>query len=350
MKRITKILALSLVLLVGCAFTIPAATGTLESHAAAKVKISKTKATVIKGTTLQLKIKGSKKKAKWTTSKKSVATVNKKGKVTAKKAGKATITAKIGKKKYKCKITVKNPTVKISKTSLTAKTGTSAKLTASTNGKSKRITWKSSNSKIASVTSKGVVYANRAGSATITASANGVSARCKVTVKTPVDPLGSRTNPANPWNGVTVNTEYGQVYFKLQSVYKGAAAIDQLTAMNEWESWKADEYAEYPNTTIMLIKFDVRAVSGYTVSPLTGMDDVLNPYYLFDSSCSKTINTIHGTSMTNDYESQDWTSLKLYNGAHSDMYMILFMPNELNSFSNYIFTKDSSQYWIKYTF
>jgi len=46
------------------------------------------------------------KKPKWSSSKKSVATVSKKGKVVAKKAGSATITAKIGKKKYKCKVKV----------------------------------------------------------------------------------------------------------------------------------------------------------------------------------------------------------------------------------------------------
>ncbi|MCQ4636834.1 Ig-like domain-containing protein [Anaerovorax odorimutans] len=106
MKRIAKITALCLVLFVGCAFTIPAMAGTLESHAASKIKLSKTKATVTKGKTLQLKVKGTKKKVKWTSSKKSVATVSKKGKVIAKKTGKTIITAKVGKKKLKCKITV----------------------------------------------------------------------------------------------------------------------------------------------------------------------------------------------------------------------------------------------------
>ena len=46
------------------------------------------------------------KKIKWSSSKKSVATVSSKGKVKAKKAGTAKITAKIGKKKLTCKVTV----------------------------------------------------------------------------------------------------------------------------------------------------------------------------------------------------------------------------------------------------
>lgn len=57
-------------------------------------------------------MKGTKKKVKWSSSKKKVATVSAKGKVKAKKKGKTTIIAKVGKKKYKCKITVKNKRVK----------------------------------------------------------------------------------------------------------------------------------------------------------------------------------------------------------------------------------------------
>ncbi len=107
MKRTSKIIALCMVLFVTGTFTLPAQMETMEAHAASKVKISKTKATLTQGQTLQLKVKGTKKKAKWSSSKKSVATVNKKGKVTAKKPGKATITAKVGKKALKCKIIVK---------------------------------------------------------------------------------------------------------------------------------------------------------------------------------------------------------------------------------------------------
>lgn len=77
-------------------------------------KISKKKATLEMGDTLNLKVTGTGQKAKWTTSNKKVAIVNKKGKVTAKKAGSATITAKVGSKKLTCKIKVKVPAPKIS--------------------------------------------------------------------------------------------------------------------------------------------------------------------------------------------------------------------------------------------
>ncbi|MDO4169833.1 MAG: Ig-like domain-containing protein [Lachnospiraceae bacterium] len=77
-----------------------------ETVKAASVKLNTNLVTTTVKKTYQLKIKGTKKKAKWTTGNKKVATVNKKGKVTAKGVGNTTITAKIGKKKYTCKVYV----------------------------------------------------------------------------------------------------------------------------------------------------------------------------------------------------------------------------------------------------
>lgn len=76
-------------------------------QATGKVKISKSTATIYVGETLSLKVYGTGKKVKWSTSNKKIATVSKKGKVTAKKKGNVTIKAKVGKKTYRCKITVK---------------------------------------------------------------------------------------------------------------------------------------------------------------------------------------------------------------------------------------------------
>jgi len=75
---------------------------------AASVKISSTKKTMYKGYTYKLKVTGTNKIVKWSTSDKSKATVNSNGKVYAKKNGKVTITAKVGSKKYNCKVTIKN--------------------------------------------------------------------------------------------------------------------------------------------------------------------------------------------------------------------------------------------------
>lgn len=76
--------------------------------AKAKPKLNKKKITLTVGEKVKLKVKNAgKKKVKWKTSSKKVAKVNKKGVVKAKKVGKATITAKVGKKSFKCKVTVK---------------------------------------------------------------------------------------------------------------------------------------------------------------------------------------------------------------------------------------------------
>jgi len=89
-------------------FMAPQAPELMAAKKSKKVQLNKKKATLYVGEKLQLKVKNTKKKAKWSTSKKAVATVTKKGKVTAKKKGTAKITAKIAKKKYVCKLTVKN--------------------------------------------------------------------------------------------------------------------------------------------------------------------------------------------------------------------------------------------------
>lgn len=140
--------------------------------------ISKKSKTIAKGNTYTLKVTGTKKKVKWTSSNKKIAIVDKTGKVKAIKTGKVTISAKVGNKKYKCNVKVVNP--KISKTSKTMVKGTTYALKVT--GTTSKVTWTSSNKKIAKVTSKGKVTALKAGTATITASVNGKRLRCIVKV------------------------------------------------------------------------------------------------------------------------------------------------------------------------
>ena len=73
---------------------------------AASPKLSKTRLELMKGATYKLKVKNTKAKVTWKSSKKSVATVSSKGVVTAKKKGNATITATVSGKSYKCKVYV----------------------------------------------------------------------------------------------------------------------------------------------------------------------------------------------------------------------------------------------------
>lgn len=84
--------------------------GAVPVSAKAKPKLNKTYITIAKKSTYKLKLTGTKKKVKWSSSKKKVATVNKSGKVTAKKSGTTYVTAKVGKKKYRCKVCVRSKT------------------------------------------------------------------------------------------------------------------------------------------------------------------------------------------------------------------------------------------------
>ena len=86
----------------------------IVTFSAASPKLSKTKKTLIVGKSFTLTLKNATKKFTWTTSNKNVAklvSVKKNSvKIKGVKAGTATVTAKIGSKKLKCKITVKDKT------------------------------------------------------------------------------------------------------------------------------------------------------------------------------------------------------------------------------------------------
>jgi len=151
----------------------------------ASLSLNKTKATIYtKGTTkvtLKATVKGASSKVTWKSSNTKIATV-KSGVVTAKKAGTATITATANGISKTCKITVKNATLTVKKTALTVKKGKTVKISATVTPGSK-IAYKTSNKKIATVTSKGVVKGIKKGKTTITVSSNGIKKTVKITVK-----------------------------------------------------------------------------------------------------------------------------------------------------------------------
>ena len=157
----------------------------ISSEKYASVIISPSVRTLYKKTTLKLKAtkKNTSQAIVWYSSNNRVATVDTNGLVRAKKNGKAVITAKVGNATAKCIITVKNPTIKLSKKKVSLNIGKTANLKAKVKGKSKKIKWKSSNKSVVKVNKKGKIKAVGAGTATIFAIANGVKAKCKVTVK-----------------------------------------------------------------------------------------------------------------------------------------------------------------------
>lgn len=113
-----------------------------------------------------------------------VATVSSTGVVTALAAGLSTITATADGKSASCVVTVKNPMFSISPTSATIYRGQTLQISHSATPPTTP-SWSSTNVPVASVSNTGLVTAHSAGSATINAVANGITATCALTVIPP---------------------------------------------------------------------------------------------------------------------------------------------------------------------
>lgn len=127
----------------------------------------------------------------WSSSNKKVATVAQNGVVTGVAAGTAKITATTEDGSYTASVTITVDAqtlagISLSPTSASLKIGKTVQLTVSytpsNTTSSKTVTWSSSNTKVAKVSSSGVVTAIGYGTATITATVGSCTATCSVTV------------------------------------------------------------------------------------------------------------------------------------------------------------------------
>lgn len=182
----------------GSATEVKVTVGNAPKPAPKSVKLSKSKLSLYTGKTYKLTAKVSPVNAnqsvKWSSSNTKIATVDAKGKITAKKAGTVKITATSkdnSKVKATCTVTVKQKakSVKLNKKSVVIKKGKKYQLKATVSPKNttnKALTWKSTNTKIATVSSKGKVTAKKKGKCYIkvtTKDGSKKSAKCKITVK-----------------------------------------------------------------------------------------------------------------------------------------------------------------------
>ena len=173
---------------------------TVEATPVTSVTLDQTSASLKVGETVSLTATvkpddATDKSVTWSSSNTSVATVSSTGVVTAKSAGSAiiTVTTKDGSKTATCSVTVKAKTVSVTGvsldyTSLTMTEGETQTLTATispSNATDKSVTWSSSNTSVATVSSAGVVTAKAAGTVTITVKTNdgNKTATCIVTVQ-----------------------------------------------------------------------------------------------------------------------------------------------------------------------
>ena len=163
---------------VSATFTVTVKNPSITAKADSSVIYTKSKTT----TKINVVKDGVTGNATFRSSNKKVATVSANGIVKAKKAGKVNITVQVGNYKHIVKITVKKPTMKLVKSSAKLKKGkkTTIKVKAAPVSK---VTYKTSNKKVATVNSKGVVTAKKKGTAKITVKCNGITRTFKVTVK-----------------------------------------------------------------------------------------------------------------------------------------------------------------------
>ena len=163
---------------VSATFTVTVKNPSITAKADSSVIYTKSKTT----TKINVVKDGVTGNATFRSSNKKVATVSANGIVKAKKAGKVNITVQVGNHKQVVKITVKKTTMKLTKSSAKLKKGKKVTIKVKAAPVSK-VTFKSSNKKVATVSSKGVVKAKKKGTATITVKCNGITKKFKVTVK-----------------------------------------------------------------------------------------------------------------------------------------------------------------------
>ena len=181
--------------------------------------MDKKTAAVYTGKTVTLKATSNDKDAKatFTSSNTKVATVSSTGVVKGVKAGTATITASYGNAKATCKVTVKAPSVKFAKKTATVYKGKTATVKATLTGVSS-VKYTSSNKKVATVNSKtGAVKGLKAGTVTITAT----SGKLKTTI------IKSKPAPAGKVTYTSSNKKVATVTSKgvVKGIKKGKATI-----------------------------------------------------------------------------------------------------------------------------
>ena len=190
------------------------------------------------------------KNVSWSSSNSEVATVDANGTVTAKRAGTAIITATSENgKTASCTVTVSRKEIPITeisldKSSATLTEGETTTIVATVlpenTTDSKSVSWRSSNSEVATVDANGTVTAKRAGTAIITAtSTNGKTAGCTVTVskkEIPITEISLDKSSATLTEGETTtltatvlpeNTTYGKSV-KWSSSNVAVATVDLM--------------------------------------------------------------------------------------------------------------------------
>lgn len=214
-----------------------------------KVVISSTSASIERGITLQLSATTSNSSAvTWKSSKKSIATVNEYGTVTGIKPGETTITATADGSNATCIITVKTPTIQLSKTTLELYRRQTVKLSAIVSSKVNPI-WKTNKKSVAVVDETGTITAQKNGIAIITATVDGVSKTCEVIVLKPDITLSSTELSVKKGSSTTITAQVSSDNLPVWSTSNSnIVTVNSLGKITALQKGKAYIYAAEDGT------------------------------------------------------------------------------------------------------
>lgn len=215
-----------------------------------KIKLSKNKVTLNNGKATKLKSKVTNKKAiykaiQWKSTNTNIAKVNSNGVVKALKRGTCYViaVAKDGSRKSaKCKVTVRQLVTKLSYNKKTQKaevyknkTIKFAVTVAPSNANNKGLTYSSSNKKVATVNSKGIIKGIKAGTVTITAKAKDGSRKAvKLTVKVKNPPISDNTKLTS--KQLKSESTLKRICKKFNDYFKSCGAVvePKLKGTHQW--------------------------------------------------------------------------------------------------------------------
>lgn len=156
-----------------------------------RITISQSSASIERGEILKLSaVTSNNSGVKWKSSKKSIAAIDDSGTVTGLKPGETVITATADQTSVTCMLKIKAPTIKLNLTKVTLYRGQKSQLSAKVSSGINPV-WKTNKIGVVTVDSSGLITAVKHGSATVTATLDGVTKSCEVTVNKPTISLSS---------------------------------------------------------------------------------------------------------------------------------------------------------------
>ncbi len=269
--RIMVLLLLAVICIFGSRRPVQAASGSIKLNKTSATLYVGAKKTSQKSCTLVPTLKNLTGTVKYKSSNAKVASVNAKGVVTAVGKGTAYITAYVGKVTAKCRVTVKNCSLKIrTGETMVLKKGAWGRINVQTTPSNSKIYFYSWDNKIASVRSTGIIHAIRQGRTQISVKSNGIVKRVTVIVTSPTTPDSSRTYS---WRSSWPYASYSKIHTGKVRFYKAPQSRGIVVAVNAGHGTLGGEsyYTQsHPDGTPKLVGGTTSAGSYYSISVSSG--------------------------------------------------------------------------------